>query len=127
MVRASLPKMFKLVREASQCLETLQSLGNPRGLRSIALLAIDFNRTHATNSARPGHAQFHVGWQSVTIALLAGVELILIWSHSLSEIDVFTWLVFSPRPPRLVFCPRWRRSGGTGARCPTPMAFLQYE
>ena len=39
MVRASLPKMFKLVKEASQCWETLQSLGNPRGLRSIASLA----------------------------------------------------------------------------------------
>jgi hypothetical protein len=80
--------MFKLEKEANQCWETLQSLGNPRGLRSIASLAIDFNRTHAPNSAWPGRARFRVVWRSVTIALLAGVELILIWSHALSEINV---------------------------------------
>jgi hypothetical protein len=58
-------------------------------LQGLATLAIDFNRTHATNSAWTGHARFHVVWQSVTVALLAGVELILIWSHGLSEMEGF--------------------------------------
>ena len=49
-------------------------------LQGIATVAIDLNRTHATNPLWPGHARFHVVWQTFTIALLSVVELVLIWS-----------------------------------------------
>jgi hypothetical protein len=58
-------------------------------LQGSATLAIDLNRTHATNPTWTGHARFHVVWQSITVTLLAGVELILIWSHGLSEVAGF--------------------------------------
>ena len=49
-------------------------------LQAIATVAIDFNRTHATNPKWPGHARFHVVWQTLTVTLLAVVEVVLIWS-----------------------------------------------
>jgi hypothetical protein len=49
-------------------------------IQAIATTAIDFNRTHATNPLWTGHARFHVVWQSCTIVLLSGLELVLVWS-----------------------------------------------
>jgi hypothetical protein len=49
------------------------------GIQGLATLAIDLNRTHATNPQWPGHARFHVVWQSMSIALLSALELCLIW------------------------------------------------
>lgn len=49
------------------------------GLQGIAPLPIDLNRTHATNPLWPGHARFHVVWQSFHAALLAIPEVLLIW------------------------------------------------
>lgn len=49
-------------------------------LQGVATIAIDFNRTHVTNPLWPGHARFHVVWQTLTVALLSIVELVLIWS-----------------------------------------------
>ncbi len=48
--------------------------------QGAAQLAIDLNRTHANHPNWIGHARFHVVWQSVTVALLAGVQLFLIWT-----------------------------------------------
>lgn len=48
-------------------------------MQGIASCAIDLNRTHATNPLWPGHARFHVVWQSFTLMLAAAVELALIW------------------------------------------------
>ena len=48
-------------------------------IQAIATVAIDFNRTHATNPLWTGHARFHVVWQSSTVVLLSGLEVVLVW------------------------------------------------
>ena len=50
-------------------------------LQGLATPAIDLNHTHATNPAWPGHARFHVVWQTMSVALLSVLELALIWWH----------------------------------------------
>jgi hypothetical protein len=49
------------------------------GLQGLAPLPIDLNKTHATNPLWPGHARFHVVWQSFHAALLGIPEVALIW------------------------------------------------
>jgi len=51
------------------------------GIQGLATLAIDLNRTHATHPQWPGHARFHVVWQTMSVALLSVLELCLIWWH----------------------------------------------
>jgi len=48
-------------------------------MQGAASCAVDLNRTHATNPLWPGHARFHVVWQSCTFMLGAAIELALIW------------------------------------------------
>ena len=48
-------------------------------IQAFATVAIDFNRTHASNPLWPGHARFHLVWQSSTVVLLSMLGLILIW------------------------------------------------
>ncbi len=48
-------------------------------VQAIATVAIDFNRTHATNPLWPGHARFHIVWQGSTVVFLSTLELVLIW------------------------------------------------
>jgi hypothetical protein len=48
------------------------------GLQGLATLAIDLNRTHATNPLWTPHARFHVVWQIANSALLAVLELALL-------------------------------------------------
>jgi hypothetical protein len=55
------------------------------GIQGIATVAIDLNRTHATNPRWVGHARFHVVWQTLTMALLAVVELVLLWGGWVGE------------------------------------------
>lgn len=50
------------------------------GIQGIATPVIDLNRTHATNPTWVGHARFHVVWQTLTMVLMAAVEIALIWA-----------------------------------------------
>lgn len=55
------------------------------GVQGVATIVIDLNRTHATNPNWVRHARFHVVWQTLTMALLAVVEVGLIWGSIVSE------------------------------------------
>jgi hypothetical protein len=59
------------------------------GIQGLATLLIDLNRTHATNPLWARHARFHVVWQTVDIALLSVVELVLVWVHGPYERQSF--------------------------------------
>jgi hypothetical protein len=48
--------------------------------QGIAPLFIDLNRTHATNPLWPGHARFHVVWQTFVFLSAAIVEVGLLWA-----------------------------------------------
>jgi len=48
------------------------------GTQGVATLAIDLNRSHASNPHWPGHARFHLVWQVISYALLSLVEVALI-------------------------------------------------
>jgi len=58
-------------------------------IQGAATIAIDFNRTHATNPFWTGHARFHVVWQSCTVALLSALELLLIGWAGPAHRDAF--------------------------------------
>jgi hypothetical protein len=51
--------------------------------QGVATLAIDLNRTHATNPEWPRHARFHLVWQTVSTSLLCALEVGLIWWRGL--------------------------------------------
>lgn len=48
------------------------------GTQGVATLAIDLNRSHASNPQWPGHARFHLVWQVISYALLSLLEVALI-------------------------------------------------
>jgi hypothetical protein len=86
------------------------------GIQGIATVAIDLNRTHATNPRWVGHARFHVVWQTLTMALLAVVELALLWGGYVGEERGFNLaLVLTGLSPVafLVSCATRRAFGGT--------------
>lgn len=47
--------------------------------QGLAAVKIDLHRSHATNPLWLPHARFHVVWQVLNLALLALVEVVLIW------------------------------------------------
>jgi len=48
------------------------------GLQGAGTAVIDLGRTHATHLAWPGHARFHVVWQTANVLLLSIFEIGLI-------------------------------------------------
>lgn len=58
--------------------------------QGITPLFIDLNRTHATNPLWPGHARFHVVWQTLIMTALAVVEVALLWWIA----PAFRWVFF---------------------------------
>jgi hypothetical protein len=48
------------------------------GVQGAATLAIDLNRTHATNPDWTRHARFHIVWQATSYALLSLLEAALV-------------------------------------------------
>ncbi len=48
------------------------------GVQGAATLAIDLNRTHATNPEWTRHARFHLVWQAASYALLSFLEVTLV-------------------------------------------------
>ncbi|MDR3736842.1 MAG: hypothetical protein P4L10_15075 [Acidobacteriaceae bacterium] len=68
-------------------------------LQGIATLAVDLNRTHATNPRWPGHARFHLVWQDFTIFLLAAFTIfIIVWRGPFAEQRFFLALLLELIP-----------------------------
>ncbi len=49
-------------------------------VQGLATIILDLNRTHAAHPQWLGHARFHVVWQTLTAAVLAIIEVSLLWS-----------------------------------------------
>lgn len=48
-------------------------------VQGVMTVVMDLNRTHATHPGWMRHARFHVVWQTLTMVLLAVVEVGLLW------------------------------------------------
>jgi hypothetical protein len=48
-------------------------------VQGLATVLLDLNRTHAAHPQWLGHARFHVVWQTVTVAVMATIEVGLLW------------------------------------------------
>ena len=57
--------------------------------QASATIAIDCNRTHATNPSWTGHARFHLVWQTITVVLLSALGFVLIWRTGPYECQQF--------------------------------------
>ena len=66
-------------------------------------MAIDLNRTHATNPLWPAHARFHVVWQTANTAILALVELALLLTSGPLQQQRFYLAVLLASVPMLGF------------------------
>lgn len=53
--------------------------------QGAATLAIDLTKTHATNPEWPGHARFHVVWQSANTGLLTAIVAGVLGNQHLPE------------------------------------------
>lgn len=54
-------------------------LSSIAGLQGLAPIGIDLNKTHATHPRWPGHARFHVVWQSFAAFFVSILEVALVW------------------------------------------------
>ena len=76
-------------------------------IQGLATLALDFNRTHATNPLWPGHARFHVVWQSVSVASFSILEVVLIWWQGPFQREGFYLASILAGVPPLGFLVAW--------------------
>jgi hypothetical protein len=86
------------------------------GLQGLATVAIDLNRTHASNPLWPGHARFHVVWQTASVVLLSVLEICLIcWRGPFAKqrFDIAVCLASVPCFGFLVACVGRRFYGGS--------------
>ncbi len=66
-------------------------------------MAIDLRRTHATHPAWPGHARFHVVWQTATGVLLAVATEYVLFGLPVSEQTGFLLAAILTALPMLGF------------------------
>jgi hypothetical protein len=71
--------------------------------QGITPLFIDLNRTHATNPLWPGHARFHVVWQTVGFFFLGVIVVTLIWLPSPESRLLFYLAALLTASPMLSF------------------------
>ncbi len=71
--------------------------------QGIAPLFIDLNRTHATNPLWPGHARFHVVWQTFGLFFMGVLAMALIWWPPAGSRDHFYLAVVLTALPMLGF------------------------
>ncbi len=68
-------------------------------LQCVATLAVDLNRTHATNPEWPAHARFHLVWQNVSVAVLTAITEYVLWNQNIAERTRFhlaIWMTAAP-------------------------------
>ena len=71
--------------------------------QGITPLFIDLNRTHATNPLWPGHARFHVVWQTFGLLLTSLVGVALLWWPSPASRHFFFLASLLTAMPMLAF------------------------
>jgi hypothetical protein len=86
------------------------------GAQGFGALAVDLNRTHATNPQWPRHARFHLVWQATSYALLSLLETALILAPGPFRVQRFYLAAVLASIPMLscLAAFAWRKSyGGT--------------
>ena len=71
--------------------------------QGITALFIDLNRTHATNPLWPGHARFHVVWQTFGAFFMGIMGVALIWWPSTVSEQFFYLSALLTGLPMLAF------------------------
>jgi uncharacterized membrane protein YcfT len=71
--------------------------------QGITPLFIDLNRTHATNPLWPGHARFHVVWQTFGLFFTGVVAVALVWWPSPAPRQFFYLAAILTALPMLAF------------------------
>ena len=73
-------------------------------LQGVATIALDMNRTHASNPVWLRHARFHVVWQTGIVAVLAVMEIVLLYStHPLPSERFYLVVVLTSVPVAAFF------------------------
>jgi hypothetical protein len=89
-------------------------------IQGVATLAIDLNKTHATNPNWVRHARFHVVWQTFSVAILSAVELALIWMHSpLQDVAFYLAVLLAAISP-VAFLVAWATQRAYGGALSDP-------
>jgi hypothetical protein len=90
------------------------------GAQGIGTLAVDFNRTHATNPQWARHARFHLVWQAISYALLSLLEAALILAPGPFLVPRFYLAAALAGIPRLSFFAAFALRRGYGGTLSDP-------